>query len=62
MNFVTKKILIYLSANILYFLAVLFIVQDNKLSSMDRGGIVIFWIVANLIAFLITVGVEDSSS
>ena len=45
-----RAVLIYLVVNLLYVLAVLFIVQDNSLAMLDRMMIVLFWAVFNAFA------------
>lgn len=45
-----KAVLIYLVVNLLYVLAVLFVVQDNGLAMLDRMMIVLFWATVNAFA------------
>ena len=52
MNLLIKKLLTYLIVNILFVLATLFIVQDNKLEAIDRVLIVWSMFFTNLAIYL----------
>lgn len=51
-----KAVLIYLVVNLLYVLAIMFVVQDDSLTMADRAGIVSLWVFINVFVsgFLLT--------